>query len=506
MATEISMSSPQRESAPLYRAAQVRELDRRAIQDHGIPGYTLMSRAAQASLSLLQARFPAARKLAVFCGGGNNAGDGYALARLAVCAGLEAQIIALKDPGQLSGDAATAARDALALGVSVEAWNGQAPEADLIVDALFGTGLGRAVEGRYREAIQAINGVDLPVLALDIPSGLQADTGAVLEVAVQADLTPTFIGRKLGLYTGRGPGLCGEVVFHDLGVPGAVYHGVEPAARLYAGEDLPTRLAPRPRDAHKGHHGHVLVVGGDLGTGGAVRMAAEAAARVGAGLVSVATRMEHLAAVLSPRPELMVRGVERAEELDSLLKRASVVAVGPGLGQGDWGRQLLARVLQYGLPMVVDADGLNLLAHNPVRRDDWVLTPHPGEAARLLGASTGEVQADRFSAADTLRSRFGGVCLLKGAGTLVTGADGNWLIHAGNPGMASGGMGDVLTGVIAGLLAQGLDTEAAARVGALVHGRAADLAARDGERGILAGDLLAPLRQLVNPAPGAPDR
>lgn len=493
------MSSPGRPSVPLYRAAQVRELDRRAIEDHGIPGYTLMTRAAQVSLDLLQARYPEARQLTILCGAGNNAGDGYVLARLAVGIGLNARVVALHDPRKLRGDAATAARDAAALGIAIRPWEEAPPLAGVVVDALLGTGLSRAVDGAYGQAIEAINHSGLPVLAVDIPSGLQADTGAVLGVAVRANCCATFIGPKVGLYTGRGPALCGQLRFDDLGVPAAVYQGIEAQAQLYGGEDLDALLAPRARDAHKGHHGHVLVVGGDLGTGGAARMAAEAAARVGAGLVSVATREAHLAAIVGPRPELMVHGVQAPEQLDELLDRASVVAVGPGLGQGAWGRGLFHQVLDSGLPLVVDADGLNLLAMEPRQRDDWVLTPHPGEAARLLESRVVDIQADRFAAAGSLRQRYGGTCLLKGAGTLVVDSDGSWVIGAGNPGMASGGMGDVLTGVVAGLMAQGLSGPAAARAGAWVHGRAADLAAVQGERGLLAGDLLGPLRRLVNP-------
>ena len=248
----------------------------------------------------------------------------------------------------------------------------------------------------------------------------------------------------------------------------------------------------------------MLVVGGDRGFAGAVRLAAEAAARVGAGLVSVATREVHAAAVSAMRPEVMSRGVEDEASFEALAGRATVVAVGPGLGRGEWGERMFANALdcRSGL-LVVDADALNHLAgagRSAPRRDDWVLTPHPGEAARLLGVSTGEVQADRFAAAAAIRRRFGGVCVLKGAGTVVDAGPPRpvGVCVNGNPGMGTGGTGDVLTGVIAGLAAQGAGPAEAAELGVCVHGKAGDLAARAGERGLLAGDLVAELRGLVN--------
>ncbi|MCP5419285.1 MAG: NAD(P)H-hydrate dehydratase [Gammaproteobacteria bacterium] len=486
----------------LYRAAQVRELDRLAIEERGIPGYTLMSRAGKATFDALRRQWPQARRIAVLCGGGNNGGDGYVVAALATQNGLDVQVWTLSDPERLRGDALTAFRDAQAAGVAIAAFTGPTDldAADVFVDALFGTGLERKVGGLWREAIKAMNRHSAPVMAVDIPSGLHADTGAVMGVAVRADLTVTFIGLKQGLFTGQGPACCGRVLYDDLHVPEDVHSIIHPASRRYDGGDLPTLLPKRSRSAHKGNHGHVLVVGGDLGMGGAARMAAEAAARCGAGLVSVATRAAHASMQAAVRPELMFRGVESMAELAPLLARASVVAVGPGLRDGDWGKSLLQAVLASDRPLVVDADGLNLLAAAPLRRDNWVLTPHPGEAARLLQTTPGEVEADRFTAVAEIALRFGGVCVLKGAGSLIADErDGLWLCNAGNPGMASGGMGDVLTGVIAGLLAQGLSPIQAARVGVYLHGRAGDRAAQDGERGLLAMDLLPHLRTLVNP-------
>ena len=485
----------------LYRTVQVRELDRIAIQERGIPGYTLMSRAGTAAFAVLQERWPQAQRISVVCGGGNNGGDGYVVARLARQAGLDAQVLALSDPDQLEGDALTACQDARAAGVPIQAFAAdQLAGAEVIVDAILGTGLEREVTGAWRDAIKAINSQDAGILAIDIPSGLHADCGTVMGIAVQADVTITFIALKQGLFTGQGPHYCGTLRFDDLQVPADIYHAIHIACRRYTGADLPELLPRRPRSAHKGHHGHVLVIGGDLGMAGAARMAAEAAARCGAGLVSVATRQAHAVVQAAVRPELMFRGVEDIAELGVLMGRATVVAVGPGLGRSDWGRKMLQFVLDSDLPLVVDADALNLLAENPVFRDNWVLTPHPGEAARLLKMTAAQVEADRFTAVSDLALRFGGVCVLKGAGSLIAQQEeGIAVCNSGNPGMASGGMGDVLTGIIAGLLAQGLTLWQSAQAGVYLHGYAGDRAAEAGERGLMAMDLLPLLRELVNP-------
>lgn len=485
----------------LYRAADVRELDRQAIEVQGIPGETLMERAGAAAFALLRSRWPAARRIVVLCGLGNNGGDGYVVARLAQEAGLSVRLLSVGDPDKLKGDAHGAAGRARAAGLVCEPFDAELPaEADAAVDALFGTGLDRPVEGAYREAIEWVNAAAVPVLAIDIPSGLHADSGAVMGAAVRAAATITFIGVKQGLLTGDAPDCCGDLHFDDLKVPAAVHAAVRPAARRVDLEGLALLLPRRSRTAHKGHFGHVLVIGGDHGFAGAARMAAEAAARCGAGLISVATRAAHAPILAASRPELMCHAADSPESLAPVLARATTLAVGPGLGQGEWGRALLAHVLELDLPMVLDADALNLLAAEPVRKDSWVLTPHPGEAARLLGCPTSEVQADRYGAARELQGRYGGVVVLKGAGTVIAEAGGEPAVcGGGNPGMASGGMGDVLTGTVAGLLAQGLGPGDAARTGVCLHAAAADRAAEQGERGLLATDLMPWLRRLANP-------
>lgn len=509
----------------LYRAEEVRALDACAISEFGIPGMTLMERAGQAAFGIIQRRWPRAQRIVVFCGSGNNGGDGYVIASLARRAGKDVTVVHVGPRDRLRGDARTAMEqaaaarvamiDALDPAVTIDHAGGLA--ADLVVDALLGTGLSGPVRADYLGAIEAVNAIGAPVLAIDIPSGLCADTGTQLGPAVRADATISFIGLKRGLFTGRGPALCGDVCFDDLRVPAAALARVPARAeRLDAGL-VGELLQPRDRDAHKGRFGHVLVIGGDHGFAGAALLAAEAAARCGAGLVSVATRPEHLPALLARCPELMVHGVTQPADVGPLLARATVVVIGPGLGNKAWGRGLIDRALRSPLPLVVDADALNMIAAGVTdaaalrgRDPRWVLTPHPGEAGRLLGTDSAAVQADRFRAVRDLQSRFGGTILLKGAGTLVDNGDARpvAVVAAGNPGMASGGMGDVLSGVIGALAAQGLALPDAARLGAVVHGAAADrCAARSGERGMLASDLLLPLREILNGrAGGQPER
>ena len=483
----------------LFTPDQVRELDRCAIEDFGIPGAMLMSRAGRAAWALIRARYPRAQRLLVLCGGGNNGGDGYVIARLAAEAGLHVDLCPLSDPAGLTGDAALAAEGALSVCSPVDFAAVLAQQADVIVDALLGTGLDRPVTGAMAEAISAANASGRPIIAIDVPSGLSARTGQVLGVAMRAVLTPTFIGLKQGLFTGDAAEYTGEIVFDDLGVPEALYQNVQPAAHLFDDQAIRNVLPVRSRTAHKGWFGHVLVIGGDHGMGGAVRIAAEAAARSGAGLTSVATRPAHVAAVLAARPELMVHGIEDDAGLNALIDRASVLALGPGLGTADWGQHLFTAAMASNKPLILDADGLNWLAGMPQTRDDWVLTPHPGEAARLLQADTAAIHADRFAAVTELAQRYQAVVVLKGAGTLISDGHQCFICTEGNPGMASGGMGDALTGVIAGLRAQGLDALTAARLGVQFHARAADIAAQAGERGLLAGDLIEALRKVVNP-------
>ena len=481
----------------LYRAEQVRELDRIAIEDYAIPGFELMSRAGQDAFQIIIRDWPHAQSIAVYCGSGNNAGDGYIVARLAMQAGLQVTVYTMASPQKLTGDALTAFQYyQRQQGEVVEYHGTHQTQSDIIVDALLGTGLDREVTGLYAEAIGKINELRKPVIALDIPSGLNANTGCVMGCAVRAACTISFIGLKQGLFTADAADYCGVIHFSSLQVPEPIYLHVPAASKRVEKKFFP----PRSRCAHKGDHGHVLIIGGDKGFSGAARMAAEAAARVGAGLVSLATRAEHAGYCNINRPELMCHGVENAEQLQPLLNKAEVVVIGPGLGQSQWAVDLFQAVMKEHKTVLVDADGLNLLAKFADQNENRVLTPHPGEASRLLQCSTAEIQRDRFAAIAGLQKKYAGTIVLKGAGSLIAGANEIFVSTTGNPGMASGGMGDVLSGVIAGLIAQKMERIEAVKMGVYIHGEAADIAAKDGERGLLAGDLMPHLRRLVNQA------
>ena len=465
-----------------------------------------MERAGRAAFERLRRRWPRAARLHVLCGPGNNGGDGYVLGRLAIEAGMQVTLNALGGEPQPGREAALAARAFAAVGsVSGGVPPAVTSDTDLVVDALLGTGLDCPLAGEMAQAVGVINhwrgqGSGC-VQALDVPTGLNADTGAVMGQCVRADQTVTFIGCNRGLHTGAAPAECGELVLETLDLPDELYGRIEPGALLARLDALLMHwLPPRCALAHKGDAGRVLLIGGDHGYAGAPRLAGEAAQRSGAGLVTLVTRPEHVNGVVAGRPELMVRGYPDATDLADLLSAADVVAIGPGLGQGDWGRELLTLAVASDRPLVVDADGLNLLAAAPVKRSDWVLTPHPGEAARLLGVSVAQVQADRFAAVEQIVRRYGAAVLLKGPGSLVANARGDPTVVCpyGNAALASGGTGDVLTGVVAGLIAQGLGLAEAAVLGACAHGRAAELAAPQGERGTLASDLFGPLRSVMN--------
>ncbi|MGR9046326.1 MAG: NAD(P)H-hydrate dehydratase [Gammaproteobacteria bacterium] len=480
----------------LFRVAQVKELDRIAIEEYGIPGFELMTRAGQKVFECIKDNYPSALHCAVFCGSGNNAGDGYIVARLAFEAGLQTTVYSLVEVEQLTGDAATACAAYLDAGGHWLKWDEALDiTEDLVVDALLGSGLDRSVEGSYAEVIAQINDSPAQVVAVDIPSGINADTGKVMGCAVKAEYTVSFIAMKQGLLTGDAPEYCGRLLFSSLSIPAEIIDRVEVSAQRIAVQPLPKRN----RCTHKGQNGHVLIVGGDLGYSGAARMAGEAALRTGAGLVSLATRPEHAGFINLNRPELMCHGLARTEDLAELTANAGVIAIGPGLGRSRWAQDLFNIVTESEKPVVLDADALNILADDFMSNQNWVLTPHPGEAARLLKCTVSEVEQDRFAAAAAIQSSYGGVCVLKGAGTLVASGAGLAVLAAGNPGMASGGMGDVLTGVIASLIAQGLPARKAAEYGVSLHGRAADMAAaQGGERGLLATDLMPFIRQLAN--------
>jgi NAD(P)H-hydrate epimerase len=492
------MSSP----TALYSVEQVRALDAYAIDTLGIASYTLMKRAAEAALRTLRSRWPTALKITVVTGGGNNGGDGYALARFGQAAGLAVSVLAVVRPERLKGDALRACEDFRASGGPILPFTaGLLQQAEVVVDAVCGTGLTTELRGDTAAAIEAINRCQRPVLALDLPSGLNGDTGALLGTAVRADCTISFVALKTGLFLGSGPEHAGRVLLDDLEVVPPPLPAFEPQLERLGEAEIARALPRRLRGANKGDFGRVLLIGGGAGMAGAVRMAGEACLRVGAGRVTVASAPENLAAITTERPELICLDADSVAKIESALASTDVVAVGPGLGMTPWARGLLEAALVSGKPLVLDADALNLLAQgDTVVPPNAILTPHPGEAARLLQCTSAAVQADRLRALRSLAARHPGIVVLKGAGTLI-GAHGRTaaICERGNPGMAAPGMGDVLTGAIAGILAQCRDPWAAARVGVLVHALAGDELARDrGERGLLALDVAAGLTRWIN--------
>lgn len=480
----------------LYSAAQVRALDASLIAA-GTSGFELMQRAARATWRALVRHWPTANELSVVAGHGNNAGDGYLVAVLARRAGWHVRVLAAGDPQRLQGDAALAHAEAVSEGVAVQAWSAQSELRGIVLDALLGTGLTGEVREPYASVIAAINASGLPVAAVDIPSGLCADTGRMLGAAVRADLTVTFIGLKLGLFTGDAADLVGERVFNDLQASPESFSGVAVMARRLTNGNVP-RLTARPPTSHKGKFGHVLLIGGDRGFGGAILLSAQSALRSGAGMVSVATRSEHVPAALARIPEAMVLGTSSANQLMGLLQKVSVLVVGPGLGQASWGRSLLSAAANAPLSQVWDADALNMLAQERVSLPkDCVITPHPGEAARLLGISTAEVQADRPAAAHALSKKYTAVVILKGSGSLVASPDGRLaLCHQGHPAMATAGLGDVLAGLVGALLAQGMEAFDAACLAVWLHANAGEQQGKTG-RGLAASDLIPAIRQLL---------
>ncbi|HUQ53914.1 MAG TPA: NAD(P)H-hydrate dehydratase, partial [Gammaproteobacteria bacterium] len=468
----------------------------------GVTDYELMCRAAAAAVRSIEQRWPSARSLAIVCGAGNNAGDGLVLARLAQAAGLTVSVLLVAGE-RFKGAAAQAAADCRSAAIPFTAFEARGlANADVIVDALLGTGLARPVSDLFRAAVEAINAAGAPVLALDIPSGLDADLGWPSPVAVRATATLTFLGLKQGLFLGAAIDHCGELEFAGLELPVSLGAELPAPLRRLLFDDLRRALPRRPRSAHKGSCGRLLLVGGGPGMPGAIRLAAEAALRCGAGLVYVATHRDSAASVLSGRPEIICSSVGSGEDLDHLLRMVDGVVLGPGLGQSSWAKGLWRRVLETDLPLVVDADALNLLALENVERGNWILTPHPGEAARLLPGGTVEgVQSDRVAAARALAARYRAIAVLKGPHTLVAthGVDTLRVCDRGNPGMATGGTGDVLAGTLGSLLVQTGNLEQAAHAGVLLHALAGDEAAAEGERGTVAGDLLPHLRAWANP-------
>lgn len=484
----------------VWPAQAVAQLEQQGADALGITLYELMLRAGQAAYEHLTAHWPEASHWLILCGHGNNGGDGYVLARLGQAAGKTVTLLACESEKALPEEAQRARGAWLDAGGEIHAADAVWPEQiDVIVDALLGTGSHRAPEEPYATLIQRANAHAAPKLAIDMPSGLSARNGTAPGEVINASHTLSVVALKPGQITGKARDYIGELYYADLGLAAFLAGEGAPIAR-YDASALTRWLKPRKPTSHKGSHGRLLVVGGDAGTAGAVRMTAEAALRSGSGLVRVLTHKDNIIPILTARPEIMVDELTD-ERLTEALEWADVIAIGPGLGQREWGKRALKQVAGSEKPMLWDADALNLLAISAEKRQNRIITPHPGEAARLLNTETSEIESDRLHAAQTLAQRYGGVVVLKGAGTLIASEQGEMAFaDVGNAGMASGGMGDLLSGIIASLVGQKLTLFDAACAGCVAHGAAADaVAAERGTRGMLATDLLDLLWQFVNP-------
>jgi len=500
----------------VLNSAQMREADRLTIEEIGIPSLVLMENAGREVVAAMEATYGdlRGRRIGVLCGRGNNGGDGFVVARTLKQRGAEVTVLLMGRNADVKGDARVNLDILGRLGVTVvevvdsRAWEQHASalrECTLIVDALFGTGLRAPVGGVMQRVIADVNAWDAPVVSIDLPSGLSADSADPIGDAIEANLTVTFAAPKLPLVLPPGETRAGEVVVADIGIPSSVIDAVDgPWIELLTRDRLRHLLAPRAPESHKGDYGHVLVVAGSVGKTGAAHLAALGALRTGAGLVTVATPADCQPIVAAMAPEYMTAPLAEGDEglepesVEQVLELArDVIAIGPGLGQAAATRDFVVRLVdRASLPLVIDADGLNAFRGEPSRlagREgrDVIITPHPGEMARLIGVSTDHVQANRLEVARGFATSHHVYVILKGHRTIVATPGGRIFINpTGNPGMATGGTGDVLTGMTAALLAQLLDAEAACRLAVYLHGLAGDLAAADeGETAMTATDL-----------------
>lgn len=483
----------------LYTTQQVRSGELRVAEVHELKMYYLMERAGQAVFAIGMAHYPSAEHWLICCGKGNNGGDGYIVASLAKSVGIQVTVWQVGDPKNLTGDARIAFEHWMHFNGQVTSPQDSIPDdVDVVIDGLLGTGLKGSVRDDIGQIIDLINHSGKPVVAVDIPSGLCGDTGTILGKAIKAEHTVTFIGAKQGLMTGEAREQVGDLHYAGLGVDETFDRLNIPSVRVIEKTER-QMLKRRKRTAHKGTHGKALFIGGNQGMGGAIILASMAAQKAGIGMAAVLCHPENVMPVLISGPEIMPHSWEDRGFCDQRLQWCDVVALGPGLGRDEAAKERYLAVVSFDRPKVMDADALFFLTMMPNRDDARVITPHPGEAAHLLGCSVTAIEADRYQSARALQEKFGGVVVLKGAGTLVYDGYDMFVCPAGNPGMATAGMGDVLTGVITALIGQRLSLVDAARLGVLIHSLAADENTQTfGERGLVASDLFPHIRQLVN--------
>jgi NAD(P)H-hydrate epimerase len=502
----------------ILNAGQMREADRRTIEEIGIPSLVLMENAGRQVVAALEARFDDLdeRRVAILAGRGNNGGDGFVVARTLLNRGIDVSVFVAGSLAEVKGDARVNLEVLGRLGLSVveigneqqwELHSSEVSSCDLIIDAIFGTGLSTPIAGTLETIVADVNEMGIPVVSIDLPSGMSADTHQLIGPCVQASLTVTLGAPKLPLVLTPAAPRAGELVIADIGIPGEVIDEVSGSRiEIITPESLREHVRPRAAEANKGDFGHVLVVAGSRGKSGAAHLAGMGALRSGAGLVTVATPRSVQPIVASLAPEYMSEALSETSQgrLDAgaidqvLAMQRDVIAVGPGIGVDDGTREFMWALLERaGVPLVVDADGLNAFDGEPARLvaregQTVIITPHPGEMARLLGISAADVQANRLEMAVNFATTHRLYVVLKGSRTLIATPQGAVHVNlTGNPGMASGGTGDVLTGAIAGWLAQVMDAELACRLGVYLHGLAGDLADADvGEVAMTASDVL----------------
>jgi len=479
----------------LYNRKQVYRLDQLAMLEDGQSSKQLMGKASMAVWSAIQHRWPTIEHVVIFAGCGNNGGDAFAVASLVKKSGLDVELIAVGELSQQSAESRSFRENWEQDGGITQQWTGDCPDCDLIIDGLLGIGLSRELDASWSSMIGKINSKEAIRVSVDIPSGVNADTGMAMPVAIQADLTVTFIGQKIGLFLADGPDYCGEVVFDDLGLSTASADKEPVKYQLLETHNV-ILPAPRKNNSYKNQYGHVVVFGAGPGMSGATRLAGFAALRSGAGLVSLCVHPDNVIAAASDHAELMVSDWDAVDRMVSL---ASIIVVGPGLGESLQAKNILQKLSVTDKPIVVDADALQPWFLNALSSEHCVITPHPGEAARLLESSTGQIQQDRVSAIFKLNEQWPFVCVLKGSGSLVGEQQKMLKLCAhGHAGMATAGMGDVLSGLVAGYLAQGLNTLDATQTAVLVHALAAEVYAKQHDSSsLIASDVIDRLSRVV---------
>jgi hydroxyethylthiazole kinase-like uncharacterized protein yjeF len=508
---------PSYSEQPLFRADEIKKIEQSSAKSRNIELYQIMELAGLAAWQSIETHWRDAEKISIVCGKGNNAGDGFVLAKIAAARGKTVQVLLVDEKTEHKGDAQVAYQAMIAEGIKpIQFQAASLKSQDLIVDAILGTGLKGPLKENFQQTIESINTQvesesllqaesSVEVFSLDIPSGLESNTGQVNPIAIRAARTLTFIALKPGMVTGDARAYCGVIDLAELDVTADCKQQFSAQAWIDDADALIESLPQRSNISHKGDHGHLLLIGGDYGFGGAILMSAMAAGRCGAGRLTILTRDAHVAPILTQCPEAMIRSVSGANDpaLSAILQNTDAVVIGPGLGQEPWAQGLLKVICATELPLLLDADALNILAattdSKQYKKSNWVITPHPGEAGRLLNVEASQIEQDRYQAVDLLQNKYSAVVVLKGAGTLIEDYDNQITVcNEGNPGMASAGMGDILSGIIGTLLAQGIEVSLAARIGVALHARAGDLAAMNGQKGLMATDLISPLRMLVN--------